>query len=532
MIASNTARARAAGWLLILEAGAFPTIAHAQAETATEAAETSESASSAVSPRGPAVLIIELDGYAIAPNQVQIAVSKELGIATVTEARNAEVRIFVQAKKGGDIVVTYEAEGSAPLLRAVSAPERDADVAEAVALLVGNLARNEAGPLLAELRKDQAALPKVEEPVLVDATEAEAMPTVAVNFSLFPPMTTYPNAHEARVTAELGLFYSDVGAIQAFALNPFVLRVRGFSQGAQVAGIASWNQGPGRGARLSGLLGIQQGSFDGAAVSGVMQLSHGGEGMSMAGIYNQSSAASLGGQVAGVVNVASDSFTGLSVAGLVNTVGGDMMGAQLAGGVNTSKALEGFQSAGVNVATGDVVGAQIGIVNIGGSVRGLQLGVVNVAQNVDGASVGVVTYSKEGRVQPTAWFSNLTPANVGLRFYTGPLYAMPTLGFGLEADPASDSDAEVATFAPGLSLGGRIPIERAFVDIDANYSNPSPEFRFNEHRIDLRYRALVGFEATSYLAPFGGGGVRHRLHTFGEFHESFDAEFLVGVQFL
>jgi hypothetical protein len=105
---------------------------------------------------------------------------------------------------------------------------------------------------------------------------------------------------------------------------------------------------------------------------------------------------------------------------------------------------------------------------------------------------------------------------------------MPPLGFAQRTD--SDG-TDVDVFAPGFALGARIPLARAFVDLDVNYSTRAPEFNFDEHEVDLRYRALVGFEVTPWFAPFLGGGVRHHFRTLGETGESFHPELCAGVQF-
>jgi hypothetical protein len=247
--------------------------------------------------------------------------------------------------------------------------------------------------------------------------------------------------------------------------------------------------------RVSGIFGYQQGDFDGGALSGVALMERGeDQGFRAAGIVTHHSGPFEGGMASGVASIATGSLSGVQASGVASITPADVRGVQLAGVANLARDFEGFQASAANV-SGDLRGAQIGVVNIGGRVKGLQLGLVNVADDVDGASIGIVTFSKSGRLQPVAWVSTTSPANVGVRFYTGPLYAMPTLGFDLQPDPA-EPGPDVATFAPGFSLGVRLPIQRAFVDVEGNYSNPSPEFRYDEHTVDLRYRAWVGFEVT------------------------------------
>lgn len=484
------------------------------------ASPTSPADGSAVEPSseqepGPLAVVVELDGYGTDPTTVQLAVAKELGVAVTDATAGSSATVRIAAKKGGDLTVVVERPDKPRLMRAVAAPGRDDEVPEAAALLAGNLARDEASDLLLELApkpEPEAPAPTPEPSPEPDRTVKTTMPSYGVNLSLFHPVTVVPHAERTRVAVELGLFFSRVGAVDAFSLNPFVLAVHGPARGAEIAGIVSVNEDGLEGMRVSGVYASHQGRFRGFAASGVATTARG---------------AGEGAVVSGLVTTQDGPFRGFRAAGVVDVQSGPFVGMQAAGLVNLADDVHGLQVSGTNVAS-DVSGAQIGLVNVGGRVNGLQLGVVNVADDVDGASIGVVTLSDEGRVQPVAWYSNATPSNLGLRFYTGPLYAMPTLGFAQGTD---DDGNTVGVFHPGLSLGARISIARAFVDLDVNYSNRAPEFRYDEHEIDLRYRTLVGFEFTPWLAPFVGGGVRQYIRSAGDKRESYHPEFSAGVQF-
>jgi hypothetical protein len=504
-----------AGFLLLLSTAQA---ALAAAEPAAPPADPAGEAKSS-----PVAVVVELEGYELDPMLIQLAVAKELAVPVIEVPTATSTTVRVAATKGGDLSVVVEQPGKPRLMRAVAAPGRDDEVPEAAALLAGNLARDEATELLSELEpKPQPAVAEASAPERApEAAKAPAaspppapaaLPSYPVNLTLFHPVSIVPHVERARVQVELGLFFSRVGQVDAMSANPFVTVVHGRAQGGQFTGVAGIYQGGVRGAALSGVFEMHQGPFQGLAAAGVVSVGRGpGKGLTVAGISATQAGPFLGLEASGVTNVQTDSLTGMQAAGVAN-VAGDVDGAQISL---------------ANVA-GDFRGAQIGIVNVASRVEGLQLGLVNVADDIDGASVGFVTYSKSGRVQPVAWYSNSSPVNLGLRLYTGPLYAMPTLGFDQSTD-ASGKRGDV--FSPGLSLGGRIPVARAFVDIDVNYSNPSPEFRYDEHNVDLRYRALVGFEVEPWLAPFLGGGVRHHFRTLGASSESFHPEFCAGVQF-
>jgi hypothetical protein len=490
-----------AGFLLLLSTTQAPlAVAEPAASPADPAAEAKSS---------PVAVVVELEGYALDPTLIQLAVAKELAVPVTEVATATSTTVRVTATKGGDLSVVVEQPGKPRLMRAVAAPARDDEVPEAAALLAGNLARDEATELLFELEPKpeptvtEANAPEpapeaAKPPAASPPKAAAALPSYPVNLTLFHPISIVPHAERARVQVELGLFFSRVGQVDAMSANPFVTVVHGRAQGGQFTGVAGIYQGGVRGAALSGVFEMHQGPFQGLAAAGVVSVGRGpGTGLT----------------VAGVSAVQAGRFVGLEASGVTNVQTGP---------------LTGMQAASVANVAGDVTGVQIGLVNVASHARGLQLGLVNVADDIDGASIGLVTYSKSGRVQPVAWYSNSSPVNLGLRLYTGPLYAMPTLGFEESTTP---SGKRVDVFSPGLSLGGRIPVARAFVDIDVNYSNPSPEFRYDEHNVDLRYRALVGFEVEPWLAPFLGGGVRHHFRTLGASSESFHPEFCAGVQF-
>jgi hypothetical protein len=123
------------------------------------------------------------------------------------------------------------------------------------------------------------------------------------------------------------------------------------------------------------------------------------------------------------------------------------------------------------------------------------------------------------------------PLNLGLRFNTGVLYVMPSLGYdprgGDEIVNPIDGD-----YAPGLSLGHRLNLGRAFADLDVNYSNRSTGANYGENDIDLRYRLLGGFQVTRAFGLFAGGGIRHHFDTQTPSDRFVKPEFSVGVQLL
>jgi len=145
---------------------------------------------------GPWSLSLDARGLAVDEAAVRRALTRELERAGVV-AGPEPVWIAVSVAEGGSLQVRYRSPTGAELSRSVAAPARADEVPEASALLVGNLARDEASSVLAELaRQRQTAAPEpVSSPapaVTAAATPREVPPVLpleGLNLSLFYPLT-------------------------------------------------------------------------------------------------------------------------------------------------------------------------------------------------------------------------------------------------------------------------------------------------------------------------------------------------------
>lgn len=514
----------------------------------------------AASTQGPIFVTVSLQGYTVEAASVAAAIARELDVALSASAQQARTTFEVSAERDRDLAVTFRDQSGHELKRVVKAPVNDAQVSEVAALLAVNLSQDQAAELIAELspRPKPAEPPAPAEPPKPPApakppTEprskppAPELPFAWGNATFVYPLSVVRDVERRNVGVEFGLLYSQVGAISYLGINELMLHVRQSSRGVlisgfgtiagdgdyvtpqdtvRIAGFFNYGMGPMRGVGIAGFAdfenvpqGTQRGLI-GAQISGVVSgVNADADAMQLAGAINYSRALTgvqvgglvdvargpvEGGQVAGLVNY-SEQLTGTQVGGLGNFANGNMQGAQVSGLVNVAHgSVQGAQiSGGVNVAA-DFTGAQIGIVNVGKHVKGAQIGLVNIAEKVEGPSIGVVTYSKSGQTQLTAWFDSTRPVNVGARFVSGVLYAMPMVG----GDPT-----KVDEFSFGLSLGARIPVDRLYVDLEGNASNHIKDGRFEENYQDLRYRAAVGVRLLPWLGVFAGGGVHHEIFT-------------------
>jgi hypothetical protein len=496
-----------------------------------------------------AVVALEVDaaGLALDERSVRDAILRELDLDPQAAPAGAKMAILLRVVSGGDLTVTIQAGEGRDLSRSVAAPARVDEVPEVTALLVGNLARDEASDLLARLRppapEPQPSLPAS----TVVAVEAEpTLPLDSVNLSFVYPLTLRERTAERRFALELGLFYGRIGALSGigFSLGG-VTHVKGSVDGLMLGGIGYWHGGAAEGVRVGGVFGVGGSGLDGVSIAGLTTIERGDvSGVQLSGAVNVATGDLDGVQATGVLNRAADvegaqlaaginlarGVDGVQLSAVINQARGDLDGVQVSSGLNLAERIKGMQVSIVNVG-GDVDGAQIGIVNVARDVNGAQIGLVNVAREVDGVSLAYVPYSERGRTQAVVWFSSSMPTNLGVRFHTGALYVMPTLGY----DPRGDEvilDPIDGDFSTGVSLGYRLNIDRGFADFDVNYSNRSSGNDYQENDIDLRYRLLGGFQVTRAFGLFAGGGLRHHFRTQAPSDQFVRPELSVGIQLL
>ena len=546
---------RTASFLLTGLLAAAPPALALGAETAPRSGTTLPTASPAVvsssaasSPAAPWSLSLEASGLAVDEAAVRSAVDRELARAGVA-AGSDSVRVAVSVAEGGSLQVRYRNPAGAELSRSVAAPARADEVPEASALLVGNLARDEASSLLAELAQQRqvtaseagsiAPLPAT---VAAPRDVPPVLPLDSLNLSLFHPLTLRSGTERRHLACELGLFYSRSAAVSGLSLTAFgVSRVDGPAHGVQLGGIGYWHGGPGGGVRIGGLFGASSGSFEGLSLA-TFGTWHGGElsGVELAGFTSIATGAFQGAQVSGFLDYSqslsgaqaagfgsiatgplegvqigglfayAQSVSGVQVAGFASISAAPVEGAQIAAGTSIADDVRGLQLSLINIG-GSIDGAQIGLINVAADVTGLQLGLVNVAHSVKGQSIGLIPYNREGGLKIVTWYNSTEPFNIGVRFHAGALYLMPTFAF----DPGSAalvSAPELARYSIGTSIGLRVPIDRMFVDVEANVSQPSQGWQetLDEQSLNLRYRVLAGYRILPGFSAFAGGGLRQR----------------------
>ena len=303
--------------------------------------------------------------------------------------------------------------------------------------------------------------------------------------SFFPPLST--NGMEGRRVST------------GFSLN-VIGGYLGRLQGAELGGVFNIEEDDARWYQAAGVFNIVGNGFTGLQQAGVVNIVGGDvNAVQMAGAVNVAGERLFGSQFAGAVNLTGAAAQGLQVAGGVNIAGQGIRGTQVAGGVNIAGGLvSGLQLAGgVNIAE-EFAGCQVGVVNIAGKGEGLQLGVVNIAEDVD-IPIGLISIVEHGQFHVNAWASEFSLVNVGIKTGSRIIYNVFSVGY----QPDGDSSRLFAA----IGIGGHIPMNRFFLDIDGVYYSPrtGPDW-FEEEGSDVLtgIRMNAGWQVTDYLAVTAG----------------------------
>lgn len=500
---------------------------------------------------------------------VRVAISRELAVRVeaASPGQSDEPTLDLRVSdRGRQLDATYRS-GERVVERSVRLPDDRQAAIETMALLAGNLVRNEAAELLAELERERAAKSAVDDEHAAasdsaappqpppSSSESQKQPKPKVlpapppepkrdlsadqvppdaplpfNLSLFHPIALQPRSQDYTFHFELGLVYGRVGRIEGVAIDALVQRIDHGVRGAAFSGVWHHIDGTSRGLLVSGFGSSGTGDLVGAEFAGALSLRRGsvrGVQGSLVSVASGFEGAQLGlvsvnrgpmtGVQAGLVTVDLEPVTGVQagLVGYARRVEGAQLGLVVvnqsvrgpqAGLVTVSQDVDGAELGLVNVGE-RVVGAQVGLVNIGGTVRGTQVGLVNVASHVEGEQVGLVSVGGT-RLRLAVWdelsHDRDSATQLGLKFQGNVVYTQ--LGFGRQfVDGAEDG------WVSSAALGVRVPFERFSVSGDVGAGNRYANDFTGDTPTDLRYRALLGWDAMPWLTIVAGGGLQHQV---------------------
>jgi RNA polymerase sigma-70 factor (ECF subfamily) len=458
--------------------------------------------------RAPLVLVTEGQDDAAA-ERLRASLEGELGRSVVrggSVAEGEEAIIVTRRSAGREVQVTYVAPGGQRLERSLRVQD-DAERAEGeVALLAGNLARDESASLIAGLpsgegAKAQAKAPAARPPEFSCKTRKGPEYALGADFVPYLGLSTLPSGRAASRRVSLNLVGGLSRGTSLFEGAGVANLDTEFVCGFQGAGAVNYVGGPVRGVQGAGAVNVALGSIEGVQGAGAVNVALGAiEGVQGAGAVNVALGSIAGVQGAGAVNFVLGPIEGLQGAGAVNVARRTVQGAQVAGAVNfAGEGVRGVQaSGGANVAMGPVHGGQLGPLNVAtGRVKGVQIGVINYAEDADFA-LGFINIFPKGRFHLDAWFV----PEVGLMATAikhGGAHFHYFYGLGMRIPD------QTPWYVWGL--GGHVTFgETWFLDIDAlSYGRLGVKaIERNEGRGINQLRVVLGHPVTKGLSLYGG----------------------------
>ncbi len=470
---------------------------------------------------------IEVENTELDRETIRAAIESELRVAVETSETPPPVglKVKVRARRA---TVAFTNEQRQTTTRTLELPLDRAHSAELIALLAGNLARNEASELLTKLRPAPEPTPPPSEPAAVEseaepaeehpappATEpsrptpqkqkAEApapapktQPTPGLepllfNLTFFHPITLFPHTEQRELNFEFGFAYSRIGALDGLALTIGAQRVEQRARGVVVSVFWTRVGGDMRGLELGAIVSESYGDLRGVDVAGITAF--------RSGDVN-------GLQSAGIVSLARDVHgADLATVAIAHDVEGFHGGA-----VAVAHEVDGVQAAAVSVSHA-TRGLSMGVVNVAREVHGLQLGLVNVDDQVKGEALGLVTIAKNGRVQPTAWdyFGGGASFNLGVKFAVNHLYSQ--LAVGKLHSTGQFRDEVGGGYHTEFQSFKRLALDLG-VHVSETYSGDGATFgTVEQHR--LHYRAGLDVQIADPLWLRAGFDLSHDLTNFG-----------------
>ncbi len=331
---------------------------------------------------------------------------------------------------------------------------------------------------------------------------------VPLSLSILPafsfPISGEGQRELSHVSVSLGVGQTD--RLQGTQIAAGANLVNESGEGAQIAGGFNLVQKDFWGFQVAGGYNLIVGEALGAQIAGgINQIEGEGRAAQIAGGLNLSMGAlNRGAQVSGGLNYAQGRHDGPQVSGGGNLALDGARGVQIAGGFNYAGELSGLQISVINVTSGEVQGAQIGLVNIAGDVKGAQIGLVNVSNSVEGVPLGLFNFVREGQIHLEGWTGDVLPFNAGLRFGSAHFYTMFVGGL----DPLESSDGQArrdVVWMLGLGLGAHIPVhDPVSVDVDVIAGQLRLNDTLDHTNILTQLRLSVGVELLEHLSIFGG----------------------------
>jgi hypothetical protein len=413
----------------------------------------------------------------VAPETVRTAVARELGVdvalGTEGDSGRGLIRVVVARRRATVSFASRAATDGAggTVARTIDLPARPSTAVDMIALLAGNLVRDEASALVDELRKRAAA--RTEGAGSGDAA-GEMHRDAAANEDGADAAAEAPRTAPAEMPVP--------------AADESPRPVRGIAEPPRAASPCERRIAPFP-------IGVDLVPFVGTSSVPSMRRATRAFGLGAAGGLG---ATTRGADVGGAASLLTSGLCGAQVGGALALTVGPVRGAQLAGALSlTVGDVRGLQAAPVTVATADLFGVQVGVANIGGArVRGAQVGLVNVAGEAD-VQVGLVSLQRHGQTFAEASVTDSALTTVAV--VHGGRFVHNLYGVGARTGAAG------ARVALSLGIGVRfVDEERWTLDLDAISHGLARPDDLGTWSQQAMLRASVGVRLSRRAAVFGG----------------------------
>lgn len=248
--------------------------------------------------------------------------------------------------------------------------------------------------------------------------KAQQLELKPLNISLWEPIA-YPTWDTLLVhNVSLGLLQAKNAYIYGASINLIGGRFTGDVRGVALSGLMNYTAGRISGVQASSvwnatigdIKGVQLGGFSNMAIQNV-------DGVQLASIVNFSGGIVKGFQFAGLTNIAGQEMYGVQITPISNLVLGQTTGVQL-GGFNFSE---------------ELLGMQIGMINLTGvsriKKRGVQIGLINYSADSTTVQLGLINATPGIRINALLYGGTLYHGGMAIRFKKKNSYNI--IGFGV-----------------------------------------------------------------------------------------------------
>jgi len=276
----------------------------------------------------------------------------------------------------------------------------------------------------------------------------------------------------------------------------------GALNGFELGGLVNVEKGYVKGMQIGGLVNFAFGDVNGFQLGGLVNNGKNVEGFQLGGIVNTATGTMNGLQLGGIANFARDTMNGLQLGGIVNVATSEntsKVSWQIAGISNVSLGkTTGGQISGIANVANEHSGVQIGLINVSKKISGFQLGLINVADSIDGESLGLINVSRNGIHNVDVFGSEILLANAGFKLGSPHIYTQFAFGIRPYAD--------LTRMGFGLGIGGHVPFNHGFVNIDGMCWTIHNDNLNNWDNVNLwnQIRIMGGYQITKGVAIYVG----------------------------